>query len=174
MQVNMNTFSGSVCRCEPMFSHNGRVAVDDIDLRTLITARSTLLFDGVTNEPFLQLNPPLAEFRVTPPRTADAKHYKEGLESPSVSSWILGPPNPIPMTWAIDKMEEDVQRCQGLFASWSDRPLGGFPLRTIREVRETGEERYVGDLFMRPCLATERPEGETWTVGVSSSSPRSR
>ncbi|KAI5476252.1 acetyltransferase, GNAT family [Pseudohyphozyma bogoriensis] len=122
------------------------VTVPSPSLRELISSTSPLLFSP-SHEPYL----PIAShpgFILTPARLPDVKPFVEGMNSPSVSQWLYGPPNPVTEDWAAKRVQDDVDRAQKVLDEWE---LGVMepPIRTIRFRKDGEPDVYVGDIFFR-------------------------
>ncbi|KAJ7095465.1 hypothetical protein C8R43DRAFT_964457 [Mycena crocata] len=107
-----------------------------------------LEFNNATGEPFLRLPEPFTNIIITPPRTSDLAPSVKILNDPVVATWMgMGPyPTARAEKW-IAKIRADADgftaemRGGGAAAG----PIGGCPVRHIREVQPDETEVYVGD-----------------------------
>jgi len=135
----------------------GVFTIPDPSFRALISEHTPLLFDEVTNEPYLPLPSPFQKFRLTPNRESDVGELTKIMNDPKVVYWIPNHPFPFPLELASEWIEKELKLTEEIFAAFAEgiwRPAKGSPLKVIRELihSESGASQrdiYVGDVDFR-------------------------
>ncbi|KAF8591952.1 acyl-CoA N-acyltransferase [Ramaria rubella] len=117
---------------------------------------SPILINKHTGEPFLRLPFPHSNIILTPPRASDSDAIVPILNDRRVFRWLDGPPYPYNIDHArawleiTSKASDDV--IQELKEKGSGYVVEGCPVRTLREVTDSGEEIFLGDCVIRRWL----------------------
>jgi len=117
-----------------------------------------LEINASTGEPFLRLNQH-KNIILTPHRLSDVVCYPPILNDPRVYEWLLCPPIPyLPehaKTWFAFAQRYSKTVLSKLDAARAAPELiivNACPVRAIREVKENGEEIYLGDIGIDRCM----------------------
>ncbi|KAF8079030.1 hypothetical protein FPV67DRAFT_1467259 [Lyophyllum atratum] len=105
-----------------------------------------------TGEPFLRLKNH-EHIIITPPRKEDVVLYPPIMNDPRIYEWLGSPPFPYTTEHAeawYARVKATSDRALAELEAARESPnlilVGECPLRTIREVREDGEDVYLGDI----------------------------
>ncbi|KAF8525525.1 hypothetical protein BU17DRAFT_83766 [Hysterangium stoloniferum] len=108
-----------------------------------------ILLDEKTNEPYLRLPAPHSNIIITPPRHTDADRIVELLNDRQIVQWLEGPPYPFRIEHAQHWLERTIDRAQKVLDEVKAKPMGEFvggcPVRCLREIKDDGEEIFLGD-----------------------------
>jgi len=110
-----------------------------------------LEFDRERNEPFLRLPAPHSNIIITPPRVADEdiSAIVTILNDVQVTKWLQGPPYPYKPEHARDWLQRNETLCREIIQSIEvaepNAFIDGCPVRILREIKEDGQEIYLGD-----------------------------
>ncbi|KAF8899124.1 hypothetical protein BD779DRAFT_1607686 [Infundibulicybe gibba] len=116
-----------------------------------------LEWDSSRQEPFLRLKGH-NNIVITPPRMSDAIHITAALNDPRIFEFIKGPPYPyLPehaQSWLTsskrltDAVLSDLESAKD---SNELKIVGDCPVTTIREVKEDGEDIFLGNISFQRC-----------------------
>ncbi|KAI0784053.1 hypothetical protein C8Q75DRAFT_725113 [Abortiporus biennis] len=117
--------------------------------------------DPRTEEPFIRLPSPYENIILTPPRMEDAPHIIQNLNDPKLIQWLEGPPHPYTAEHAEFWLQTITKSSKSIFEELKEANekdpngslaiVGGFPLRSIREVKEDGTQTFLGDISVDRC-----------------------
>lgn len=119
----------------------------------------SLEVNSQSGEYFLRLPAPLEHIIITPPRASDAPAIHTILNDPRVYLMLASIPHPYTRDqadeWAA-KMKDEADSFIREFAAISsgepDRKfVSGCPFKMIREVRDDGEDVYLGEIDFVRC-----------------------
>ncbi|KAF8516745.1 GNAT domain-containing protein [Hysterangium stoloniferum] len=108
-----------------------------------------ILLNEKTNEPYLRLPSPHSNIILTPPRQTDAERIVELLNDRRIVDWLEGPPYPYEIDHARQWIERTDHLVQKVLDELKTKPVGEFvggcPVRCLREIKDDGEEIFLGD-----------------------------
>ncbi|KAE9392786.1 hypothetical protein BT96DRAFT_1000078 [Gymnopus androsaceus JB14] len=144
----MTSESGSIPTVEYPFSLlvEGIFTIPNPSFRASISAHTPILFDQMTNEPYLPLPAPLGpKFRLTPVREGlkgDVGELTRMMNDPKVVYWMDNHPFPFPSELAEEWIHNEMKLTEEIFAAFAEegggegkwRPAKGSPLKVIRKV----------------------------------------
>jgi len=106
-----------------------------------------LLINTKTGEPYLQCAHPYSHIIITPPRLSDWEPILAILNDLIIPTANTGPPLPYLREHAEDWLTRKKNECDAFLTALEagKKVVGGCPVRTIREVKLTGEEIFLGD-----------------------------
>lgn len=109
---------------------------------------SPLLFNEKTNEPYLRLPLPHTNIILTPPRDADNEAIVKIMNDQRVFQWLESTPYPYYLEHAKAWLEVTSRQANTVLQQLEETPggfVGGCPVRILREVKDNGEESFLGD-----------------------------
>jgi RimJ/RimL family protein N-acetyltransferase len=107
-----------------------------------------LLLDERTKEPYLRLPPPHSNIILTPPRLSDSEAIVQILNDRRVFQWLESTPYPYHTDHAKQWLEATLQEAEMLLRQLEETAggfVGGCPVRILREVKENGDQVFLGD-----------------------------
>ncbi|KAG5647668.1 hypothetical protein DXG03_008391 [Asterophora parasitica] len=111
-----------------------------------------------TGEPFLRLKD-RKDIIITPPRRDDVALYVPIMNDPRIYEWLGSPPFPYTKEHAEEWYAKIKQSSDAILAELEaarESPelvlVGESPIRVIRQVKEDGEDVYVGDIGIIRCV----------------------
>ncbi|KAF7971418.1 hypothetical protein HWV62_21280 [Athelia sp. TMB] len=118
-----------------------------------------------TGEPFLRLPSPLDHIIITPSRESDKPDIIRYLNDERVVRWLSGPPHPYLQEhadwWIGECQKTERKTLRELREAETRDPEGALifvdhcPIRSIREIKPSGEEIFIGDCGIQRCLFDE-------------------
>jgi RimJ/RimL family protein N-acetyltransferase len=117
-----------------------------------------IVFDEVTNEPYLRLPHPHTHIIITPFRPRDAHEILPILNDERVYKWLTGPSHPYLLEHAeawITKEKGKSDKIIQMLGQHADseelKLVDGCPLHILREVKEDGSQVFLGDISFVRC-----------------------
>ncbi|KAF8486709.1 hypothetical protein JB92DRAFT_2759409 [Gautieria morchelliformis] len=109
---------------------------------------SPLLLNERTKEPYLRLPPPHSNIILTPPRLNDTEATVQILNDRRVFQWLATTPYPYNTDHSKQWIEITSQEAERLLRQLEETAggfVGGCPVRILREVKENGDQVFLGD-----------------------------
>lgn len=109
-----------------------------------------LLLNEKTEEPYLRLPSPHSNIILTPPRLNDddSKDIVQILNDRRVFQWLESTPYPYNLEHAKEWLKSTSKEAEMALRELEETQggfVGGCPVRILREVKENGDEIFLGD-----------------------------
>lgn len=114
------------------------------------TYLAPLFLNEKTQEPYLRLPSPHSNIILTPPRLNDndSNEIVQLLNDRRVFQWLANTPYPYHLEHAKQWLESTLKEAEKILQQLEETQGGfveGCPVRILREVKENGEEVFLGD-----------------------------